>query len=368
MRIGIDCRLPYYQMGGISRYVLHLLPALAALDQDNRYVVFHSRKDEKRYVPAAPNFQYSRLWTPCHHRIERWALVAELGRHKLDIYHSPDFIPPLGGAKRLVITIHDLNFLFYPQYLTKESLRYYGGQIAWAVSRADAIAVDSEHTRRDLLASFDAPPEKVVAIPLAAAEVFRRPISEQTVREVVNRYGLPSAFVLFVGTLEPRKNIPILLQAIKRLPPALDLPVVLVGRRGWLYDEVFTAIAALNLSDRVLHFDSVSDDDLAAFYRAASVLALPSHYEGFGFPPLEAMHCGCPVVVSNRASLPEIVGKAGILLEPDDPDAWAEALEVVLTEDARREAMIAAGVDQAAKFSWERTAAMTLELYGVGGE
>ncbi len=366
MRIGIDCRLPYYQMGGISRYVLQLLPALAKLDQDSRYIVFHSRKDGKRYTPAAPNFQASHLWTPCHHRLERWSLTTELARHNLDVFHSPDFIPPRGGAGRLVVTIHDLNFLYYPQYLTGESLRYYRDQIKWAVSRADAIAVDSQHTRHDLLASFEISPEKVATIPLAAAEVFRRPVSPDIVREVVDRYQLPAGFVLFVGTLEPRKNIPVLLQALKHLQPALDLPLVLVGRKGWLFDEVFSAIADLKLNDRVFHFTDVSDSDLASFYRAASVLALPSHYEGFGFPPLEAMHCGCPVVVSNRASLPEIVGPAGILLEPDDPDAWATALEQVLTDTTRREEMIAAGYLQARQFTWERTAELTLNLYGVG--
>ena len=164
MHIGIDARLPYYQMGGISQYILHLLPALAALDEVNQYTVFHSRKDGRSHHPPAANFQRRDLWTPCHHRLEPWSLPLELAAHRLDVLHSPDFIPPLGGAGRRVITVHDLNFLFYPQFLTGESRRYYAGQIQWAVRAAAAIAVDSEATRRDLIERLRVPPDKVRTI------------------------------------------------------------------------------------------------------------------------------------------------------------------------------------------------------------
>ncbi|MCA9936451.1 MAG: glycosyltransferase, partial [Anaerolineales bacterium] len=143
MHIGIDARLPYYQMGGISQSVLHLLPTLAALDRGNRYTVFHLGRDGRTYTPSAPNFQRRDLYTPCHHRLERWALGAELLPHRLDVLHSPDFIPPALGAKRRIITVHDLNFIYYPQFLTEDSLRYYNGQIQWACQTADHIAADS---------------------------------------------------------------------------------------------------------------------------------------------------------------------------------------------------------------------------------
>ncbi|MFZ0546481.1 MAG: glycosyltransferase family 1 protein [Candidatus Promineifilaceae bacterium] len=366
MRVGIDCRLPYYQMGGISQYILQLLPALAVLDKENEYLIFHSRKDGRSYLPPhAPNFRPVDLWTPCHHRLERWSLSAELLPYNLDIYHSPDFIPPQWGGKKQAITIHDLNFLYYPQFLTADSRRYYAGQIEWAVRRADHVSADSHHTRQDLIERLNVPAEQVTAVPLAANPVYSRPQLEGAVRETLADFNLPSGFLLFVGTLEPRKNVPLLLAAYHQLlqEKVTDLPLVLVGRKGWLYDEIFDQIKQLDLEKQVRHLTGVNDDRLAHLYSAASLLALPSFYEGFGLPPLEAMHCGCPVIVSDRGSLPEIVGQAGIILPPERPEAWASAMTQLLTDEARRQEMIANGYIQAEKFSWQTAAAQTVEIY-----
>lgn len=366
MKIGIDARLPFYQMGGISQYVLHLLPALAALDGENEYTIFHSRKDGRSHTPAAANFRRANLWTPCHHRLERWALSAELAAHRLDVLHSPDFIPPQRGARRHVITVHDLNFIYYPHYLTAESLRYYAGQIAWAVQRADHISADSHATRRDLIRELNAPPEKVTTIHLAVNPIYEREYAEMAVNQTLTQYNLPRGFLLFVGTLEPRKNVPTLIRAYHRLrqETAVDAPLVLVGGKGWIYDEIFTAIDALKLRDHVRHLSGVFDEQLAHLYHAAGVLATPSHYEGFGLPALEAMHCGCPAVVSKRGSLPEIVGPRGVMVDdPDDVDAWADTLHRVLTDSELRAQMVANGRQQARTFSWEKAARETLQIY-----
>jgi len=366
MRIGFDLRLPAYQMGGISQYALHLLPALARLDGENEYLIFHHRRDGRAHLPAnAPNFQRRTVWTPCHHRLEKWALAAELLPHRLDLLHSPDFIPPLAGARRFVITVHDLNFLYYPQFLTADSRRYYAGQIAWAVEKASQIAADSEHTRQDLIARLNVPPARVHTIPLAANPLYLEDLPETAVTATLNHFNLPRGFILFVGTLEPRKNLVMLLRAYHaaRQEMGLDVPLVMIGQPGWLYEEIFAAIAGLELEDRVVHLTAVTDQQLAALYRAATVLVQPSHYEGFGLPPLEAMHCGCPVIASNRASLPEVVGSGGLLLDPDDQDSWSEAVFRVVNDTELRAEMVVAGRAQAAQFSWSKTAAMTLGLY-----
>lgn len=365
MRIGIDCRLPFYQMGGISQYVLHLLPALAALDAGNDYGVWQSWRDGRSHTPAAPNFQRHNLITPCHHRLERWALAAELLPHGLDVWHSPDFIPPAFGAKRRIITVHDLNFHYYPQFLTAASKRYYADQIQWAVQVADHISADSEATRQDLIEILAVPPEKVTTVHLAANPLYKRVYAETAVNATLQQYNLPRGFILFVGTLEPRKNVPMLLRAYERMwrETAVDVPLVIIGSKGWLYDEVFATIEALGLRDQVRHLSGIFDEQLAHFYTAAGVLVTPSHYEGFGLPALEAMHCGCPVIVSNRGSLPEVVGEAGLLLDPDDEVAWAQSMAQVLSSSALPEKMVANGRRQAQKFSWRETAVATLKLY-----
>lgn len=359
--IGIDARLTYYRIGGISTYIRRLILALEQLAPACRCTVFHSRKARESLVTR---FGCAPLWTPCHHRLERLALSAELTRFNLDLLHSPDFIPPLRGARRHVITVHDLNFLHYPQFLTAESRRYYNGQIADAVRRADHILADSEATRADLVTMLSVPPEKVTVHLLGVDESFH-PLPPTALAPVRQRLDLPPTYILFVGTFEPRKNVSGLLDAyyllLADLPDAP--PLVLAGPRGWLFDETFEKAARLGLSERVLWRENVPQADLPALYNLASVLVLPSYYEGFGFPPLEAMACGTVPVVSNRSSLPEVVGDVGLQVDPDDPAALAAALQRTLTDEPWREDARRAGLARAAGFTWEQTASIALSVY-----
>ncbi len=362
-RIGIDARLAYYTQGGISQYTQHIIRELAGLETGHTFAILQSRKDT-RSLAAGPNQRRARMWTPAHHRWERTALALELLPRRLDLLHSPDFIPPAGGGFRSVITVHDLAFLHYPQFLTDESRDYYAGQIEAAVARADRIIAVSEATKRDLMALLGVPPEKIAVVLEAASEQYRHatPGEVERLRAV---YEIDGPYILFVGTLEPRKNVDGLLRAYAQLCAEVpDVPqLVIAGGRGWLYQETLALYEQLGLGDRVCWTGVIPPDDLPALYSAAEVLCLPSYYEGFGLPPLEAMACGTPVVVSDRASLPEVVGEAGLYVDPDDVASIAAALRRVLEDSVLAADLRRRGLARADEFSWSRAARETLAVY-----
>ncbi len=366
-RIGIDARLTAYRTGGIAEYTRALVRELAALDAETRYLILHARRAAESLTPA-PNFQRVTTWTPCHHRFERPALAVETARLRLDLLHSPDFIPPfrlpLLGAHRHVITIHDLNFLHYPQFQTPDSLRYYAGYIHAAVKQADHILADSEATKADICAMLNVPSNRITVHLLGVDPGFR-PLSASETNDSRSRLGLPGSFILFVGTFEPRKNLAGLLNAYAGLVARTSdsPPLLIAGKRGWLYESIFDQVKALGLTNRVIWREDIADDDRVRLYNCASVLVLPSFYEGFGLPPLEAMACGAPVVVSDRSSLPEVVGNVGIYIDPDRPDSIADGIYRALTDSAWREQAIRTGIERAATFTWQRTAEIAFRVY-----
>jgi glycosyltransferase involved in cell wall biosynthesis len=362
MHIGLDARLPYYRTGGISTYIVRLIQALELLDRHNRYTVFQSRKARKRLAPA--RFGCVRLWTPAHHRLERIALSLELAPHRLDVMHSPDFIPPLYGARRHVITVHDLTFLRYPQYLTAESRRYYNDQIGFAVRHADHILTDSESSKRDMINMLAVPPEKITVHMLGVDESFK-PLPADVLAVYRQQLDLPEHYILFVGTFEPRKNIIGLLEAYRDLLPLLpEAPaLVLAGKRGWLFDETMRQIDQMRLGDRLIWRENITQEALPALYNMASVLVVPAFYEGFGLTAVEAMACGAVPIVSNRSSLPEVVGEVGLQIDPDDGSTITAALYRALTDTSWLDANRQAGLKRAAAFTWENTAQIALSVY-----
>ncbi|GAB4509248.1 MAG: glycosyltransferase family 1 protein [Anaerolineae bacterium] len=362
MHIGIDARLIAYRVGGISTYTRQLVQALEKLNPEEKMTIFHSRKAPD---VITSQFNTAKLMTPPHHRNERSLLSLELFRFRLDVLHSPDFIPPKGGARRHVITVHDLTFLHFPQYKDAEARRYYNDQIEMAVQQADHILAVSDATRRDLMDMLNVPAEKISVQPHGVEERFK-PYSPRSLMNL-GEWNLPErGYILHVGTLEPRKNIPALLDAYDMLRARMPQvpPLLLVGKAGWLFDDTMQRIQSLQAAGvPILLRDDIPDSALPAVYNQAGVLALPSFYEGFGLPALEAMACGIPVVVSDRSSLPEVVGSAGALINPDKPATLADALQRALTDSVWRQQAVDAGMKQAARFSWENSARIALSAY-----
>ncbi len=359
--IGIDARLTHYRVGGISRYIAALVQALEQLQTPHRFTLLQSRKARGR---LSARFEAARTWTPPHHPWERVALSLELARRRLDLLHSPDFIAPLRGGKRHIITVHDLSFIHYPETMTAESRRYYNGQIAASVKRADHILAPSEATKADLIDILDVPGDKITVHPEGVDEQFK-PLKAECSQPVIQALGLPASYLLFVGTLEPRKNLLGLARAYRDLK--LELPdapkLVIVGRPGWHFEQLMTDLNKVGINDDMIIKHDVTDYQLPAVYNHALALISPSYYEGFGLPALEAMACGAVPIVSRVASLPEIVGDVGLLVDPNDVGSISEALAHALTDSQWSERQKEAALRRAAEFRWSDTARIALDCY-----
>jgi glycosyltransferase involved in cell wall biosynthesis len=369
MKVGIDARLVYYQRAGIGQYTLRLSRALAAIDSANTYVILDSRKESAPLVTGS-NTRHRSLWTPPHHRLEQYVLPLELLPAGLDILHCPDFIPPFHRRCPAVITVHDLAFLRFPGLLTAPSQRYYG-QIERAVKSAEHIIAVSESTKNDLVTLAGADAAKISVVYEAAGPEFR-PASAQAVDAVRQRYAISGEYILFVSTIEPRKNIPFLLQAYAYLREnwtgeAACPKLVLAGRRGWLCESIFAVLEELKLGEAVIVTGGVPVEDLSGLYSGACCFVLPSLYEGFGLPVLEAMSCGAPVIATHTSSLPEVTGDAAILIDAQDMVGLADSMRLVCMDAELRRIMGEKGRRQAARFSWERAARETLACYQAAG-
>jgi glycosyltransferase involved in cell wall biosynthesis len=303
-----------------------------------------------------------RWWHRIWHRLHL-PVPVEWMTGSIDLYHSPDFtLPPVRAGTRTLVTVHDLSFLHLPDCFQPSLVEYLRANVPLAAQRADCVIADSESTRRDLIAAFDVPPERTTVIYPAVEPRFRPIADARALTQVRLRYHLPERFILSLGTIQPRKNYIGLIEAFAQLDDA-DLHLVIVGGKGWLYEDVFAAVRERGLENRVLLPGYVDDVELPALYNLATVFALPSLYEGFGIPPLEAMACGTPVVVSDNSSLPEVVGDAGLLVDARDSSALAGALDRLLSDDALRQALSEAGRTRAATHTWRRSAAQLLATY-----
>jgi glycosyltransferase involved in cell wall biosynthesis len=365
MHIGIDARLTHYRQAGISQYILQLIEGLARCETEDQFTILQSYKSKEPLLHR-PNFKRRLLFTPSHHRLEQLTLPIEISPLRLDLLHSPDFIPPLRRPRSCasVITIHDLVFMLYPHFLTKKAAHYYG-QIDQAVLHTDAIIAVSHATKQDIMRLLGVPERKITVIHEAASPIYR-PIKSEDVRGRVRaRFGIHSPFLLFVSTIEPRKNVPTLLRAFRWLldhyHPAVKL--VLAGEKGWLYEDVMQLLGELKLEEEVIFLGRVSSEELLWLYNAAEVLVAPSIYEGFGLTPLEAMACGTPVVVSNVSAFPEVVGDAGLLVDPHNVEELAIAIWRILDDPDLRASLVEKGLRRAATFSWDKAAQETLALY-----
>jgi len=368
MAIYVDVSSAVHQKAGLKRYTECLVDGLGPLLGD-RLALFHNGGSVAKVPPSWEGL--ARVSVKAGYKPWRASVwLRQLSRFWMDellpdahLFHATEhLLPPLGGIPT-VLTVHDLVFERYPEY--HKPLNYWFLRVTMPLfcRRATAIIAVSESTKRDLVTYYGVPEAKITVIPEAAAPGFG-PQDPDRVAAVRKKLGLPDRYVLTVGTIEPRKNLGRLLESVgPLLSERLIDGLVIVGAKGWLYEAFFEALERCAWRDRVILPGFVPEEDLPSVYAGASVTAVPSLYEGFGLPVLEAMACGSPVCASEVASLPEVGGDAAAYFPPADTRAMTCCLRRVLADASLRQEMVQSGLRRAALFSWERTARETMDLY-----
>jgi glycosyltransferase involved in cell wall biosynthesis len=371
MHIGIDAHALGAQQGGNETYIKQLIYALAALDQTNRYSLFIAQTEAARqwrdqFASRFPNFTVRQIPEPTPLVRVPLYLSYELRRRPVDVLHVQYTAPPFCRAP-VVATIHDLAFERMPETFTRRGAWQLKLTVRRTAQRAARIATVSEYSRQDILRTYHLAADKVaVTYNGVSREFTAQPASADEAATIRRKYGITRDYVLAVGSLQPRKNLVRLIRAYTQLRQQHSsfMPqLVITGRKLWLHHEIFATVKKQSWAEDVIITGYAPDEDLPPLYRAARVFVYPSLFEGFGLPPLEALACGTPVVTSNVASLPEIVGEAAVLIDPLDEASLAAGLLRAAHDEALRTCLRKAGLAQAQRFTWRDTAEKTLQLY-----
>ena len=349
IRVALDLQAAGRQPTGIGSYA-------AALAAELR------KSDEVEVLPIT----WGREPTMRLHRRLEWQqlqLPLRAARSGADLLHVTGFDAPFWQPLPTIVTVHDLIGMLFPHNLPSIARFYWSRWLPWSVRCAQHIIADSHCTKSDILRLLRVPASRITVVPLGVEARFS-PQPPDRIAAVRRRLSLPARIALYVGTIEPRKGLDTLLSAWVSIAQSLpDVHLAIAGKPGWYVERLHAQVEELGLAQRVHWTGYVSDADLPALYSAAEVFAFPSRYEGFGLTPLEAMACGAPVVSSNAAALPEVVGQAGLLVPPDDVPALAAMLHLALSQPALQAELRGRGLRRAREFTWQRTAMLTRQVY-----
>jgi glycosyltransferase involved in cell wall biosynthesis len=367
LHIAIDAHSVGARLAGNESYAINLIESLAQIDSVNRYTLYVTKREAvDRFNNRWPNFSV-RLTLP-HTPLVRIPLTlsAELRRNPVDVLHVQFTSPPFAPCP-VVVSIHDLSFEHLPLTFKRRSRVQLHLTVRQSARKAARILTLSESVRQDIIDTYGIAPERVTTIPIAAPAHFRPVTDEEELQRVRHTYDIAGDYILSVGSIQPRKNLTRLVAAYARLRRERAegrLPkLVIVGKQAWLYDETLRAIEEQGIGDLTMLTGYVPDADLPALYSGAVCFVYPSYFEGFGLPPLEAMQCGAPVIAGNRTSLPEVLGEAGLLVDPFDEAAIATAIARLIDDPDLRAELRVKGLKRARGFDWHETARRTLAVY-----
>ncbi len=366
MRIGIDARSVYPGHGGIGTYARELARALARVDGHNEYLLFCTERKGTEPIVVAPNVR--ELICPAAMLDWRWeqlelpTLAQTVG---LDVLHLTCFTAPIAKTCAVVSTVHDVVFHVRPDLVEPKLAAYLSRWAEFAARQADRLIAVSQHARQAIADAYGTPLARIAVVYEAPGREFCPRDRAEAAERVRSRFGIDGSYCLYVGALEPKKNIDGLLDAFAELVSDgfSEGSLVLVGGRGGMPYDIEQAVLLRRLQDSVRLLGYVPEAELPFLYRAAAVFIYPSLYEGFGLPPLEAMACGTPTIVSNSTSLPEVVGDAALLADPEDPGQLADAMARVLQDSALSAELSRKGVERSGNFTWEEAARGTLRVY-----
>lgn len=364
----MDLSAGVHNRAGLGRYATELLTAITIQDTQTDYEIFYNRPHDA-YVPDALGHlkRHSVPWGDKPWRLSvALAHVFRLPQTNLvgsgDLFHATDHLLPYLPGIPTAFTLGDLTFLSHPQTHSRLNRLYLQWMMPTFLRRAGSVISISNSTHRDMQARYAPDPSKCFVVYPGIDSRFQPVLDRARLNAVQEAYGLPSRFFLYVGTLEPRKNIPALLRAFARA--RLDqVKLVIAGKQGWMFQPIFDLVQKLDLAQEVLFTGFVPDADLPALYSFAEAFVFPSLYEGFGLPVLEAMACGTPVITSNVSSLLEVTGEAGLLINPVDEEELAAAMRRLTDDPDLRETLRELGLARSAQFGWHRAAAETLDVY-----
>ena len=366
MRIAVDCSAIPEQRAGAGVYTYELVRALADAAGEHELAVFARPGLFDDLAARQANVQVVRI--PQRSRVGRFVweqamLPILLRRLAIDLLHSPHHHTPLATGRRRVVTFHDTTFLLMPERYPLARRLYMAGTTRVSARIADAIITPSETVRDDVIERLGVSSERIITIPEAAGQQYTPIDDEEALGRVRWRHKLPNRFILSVGSLEPGKNRTRLIQAYARLDVGIECPLVVAGQPAWRYEDEFALVKQLGLDEQVRFLGYVPADEMPALYNAATLLAFPSLYEGFGLPVLEAMACGTPVLTSKGSAPAEVAEDAALLVDPFSVDDLEEALHRLLSDETLRAELRAHGLERSRQFSWGRTARETLAVY-----
>lgn len=364
MRIGIDLSAIQSTKSGVDWYTHHVIKEIMGLLRpDERLFLFTNRETGfEKEATSHPGVTVVMSRFPYQEPWRQFILPLLLRRHEIDVCFFTNFVLSVAGSCPMVLTIHDLSFKLFPRTHSLRNVIWARSLVPISTRRARHIIADSHNTKLDLLRTMSVPEEKVTVVHLGASGLFS-PEPEPGDDQAVSGYGIVKPYVLYVGTLEPRKNLTMLIRSFDKLAKSNpDIHLVLAGRRGWMAQAIFDELERRDLIGRVHITGYVQDQHLPALYRGAAAFIYPSLYEGFGLPPLEAMSAGTPVIVSKNSSLPEVVGDAGLYVNPLDPAELTKAMEAVVGDPELAQSLREKGLKRAGLFSWKKTAEKTLQI------